>query len=46
MFGYFGTYSSFVVGNYNETAEAADKAAEEIEAQLAAVEKAITGIPW
>ena len=27
MFGYFGTYSSFVVGNYNETAEACLKAA-------------------
>ncbi len=41
MMGYFGTYSSFVVGNYNEVSENADSAAKEIEALLSAVESAI-----
>ena len=31
MMGYFGTYSSVVIGNYGEVSEAADKAAEDIE---------------
>lgn len=42
MMGYFGTYSSVVIGNYGEVSEAADKAAEEIETLLASAEKAIS----
>lgn len=42
MYGYFGTYSSVVIGNYGDVADAADEAAEEIEAALADIENAVS----
>lgn len=42
MYGYFGTYSSVVIGNYGDVADAADEAAKEIEAALADIENAVS----